>query len=123
MPIKRRGKDYHPSSKAEVHLRFALGRLRVNWRSLSLRELESYLRLIIIAERKCMPRFGLRPEPPTNRWVQPRLRRRRFAVIESLIVRGGRVSKAAAARVLPRSQTWPGVLVLVGNGVTDALGS
>ena len=121
MPITNRRKGYYPRSKAEANLRFALGRLRADWRTLSLPELESYLRHIIIAERKCMPQPGLRPEPPTNRWIQPRLRRRRLAAIESLVVRGGRVGKAAAARVLPRSHAWPGVMALVGKGATDVL--
>ena len=122
MPITSRRKGPYPSSKAEANLWFASGRLHADWRRMTRKELESYLRHIIIAERKCMPQRNRRSEPPTNRWLQPRLRRRRLEVAAALIAQGGRVSGLVTSRALPKQNVWPGVMALVGARAINLAG-
>ena len=100
-------------------LRFALARLSTDWRSLDPFGLEVLLRHLLMAEHRCMPHPSVIRERPTNRWLLPRLRRRRLEVAERLVARGGRVSHAALARVLPRGHDWPGLSALVGRHACD----
>lgn len=106
-------------SDAQANLRFALSRLSVDWRHLGPLELEVLLRHLLMAEHRCMPHRSVVPERPTNRWLLPRLRRRRLDVALRLVAAGGRVSHATLARVLPRGQDWPGISALVGRHASD----
>ncbi|WP_141100783.1 hypothetical protein [Roseateles aquatilis] len=106
-------------SDAAANLRFALSRLSVDWRHLEPPALEVLLRHLLTAEHRCMPHRSVVPERPTNRWLLPRLRRRRAEVAMRLVAIGGRVSHAALARVLPRGQDWPGISALVGRHARD----
>ncbi|WP_377157966.1 hypothetical protein [Roseateles sp. UC29_93] len=106
-------------SDAQANLRFALARLSTDWRGLDPFGLEILLRHLLMAEHRCMPHPSVLRERPTNRWLLPRLRRRRIEVAERLVALGGRVSHAALARVLPRGHDWPGVSALVGRHAWD----
>ncbi len=108
-------------SDAQANLRFALARLSTDWRSLDPFGLEILLRHLLMAEHRCMPHPSVLRERPTNRWLLPRLRRRRIEVAERLVAIGGRVSHAALARVLPRGHDWPGLSALVGRHAWDAV--
>ncbi len=108
-----------PRSDAQANLRFALARLGADWRHLDLLPLEVLLRHLLMAEHRCMPHPSVLRERPTNRWLLPRLRRRRLEVAERLVALGGRVSHAALARVLPRGHDWPGISALVGRHAWD----
>jgi hypothetical protein len=78
--------------------------------------LEAHLRLIVIAERYCVPRIEWRRRTaPTVRWLYPRLRRRRLEIARLLASAGGRVNPKVFARVLPKGRQWPGVMALVGK--------
>ena len=115
------GQSRVPASRsdAQANLRFALARLSADWRHLDLLPLEVLLRHLLMAEHRCMPHPSVLRERPTNRWLLPRLRRRRLEVAERLIALGGRVSHAALARVLPRGHDWPGISALVGRHAWD----
>lgn len=106
-------------SDAQANLRFALARLSTDWRHLDPFGLEVLLRHLLMAEHRCMPHPSVLRERPTNRWLLPRLRRRRIEVAERLVAVGGRVSHASLARVLPRGHDWPGVSALVGRHARD----
>ncbi|MDH0865476.1 hypothetical protein [Mitsuaria sp. GD03876] len=106
-------------SDAQANLRFALARLSTDWRQLEPLPLEILLRHLLMAEHRCMPHPSVLRERPTNRWLLPRLRRRRIEVAERLVALGGRVSHAALARVLPRGRDWPGISSLVGRHAWD----
>jgi hypothetical protein len=114
MPITNRAPGYYPKTKAEANLRFALSRLKIRWRQLNPRDLESHLRHLVLAERKCMPHRNKIPEAPTNHWLQPRLRWRRLEVTMHLVNQGGKVSRLVTSRVLPKA-AWQGVISLVGK--------
>jgi hypothetical protein len=122
MPITNRAPGYYSKSKAEANLRFALSRLKISWRQLNLKDLESHLRHLILAERKCMPHRNGLSAVPMNRWLQPRLRWRRLDVAMHLVKQGGRVSNVATSRVLPKG-AWPGVISLVGKQAKEPLAS
>lgn len=115
MPITSRRKGYRSKTKSGAHLRFARARLKVKWRRLNRNELESYLRLLVIAEHQCSPILGLRPESPRNAWIRPRLRIRRLKVAQRLKIMGGRMSEVVLQRVLPKYSNWPGAIYLVGK--------
>lgn len=117
MFMHRRAQFQQSHSDAEANLRFALSRLSVHWRSLEKPELEVLLRHLLMAEHRCMRHRNIVPERPTNRWLMPRLRRRRREVARRLVARGGRVSPMALKHVLPRDTEWPGVAALVGRQV------
>ena len=123
MPITSRRKGHRAKTKSEAHLRFAGSRLKANWRRLTREELESYLRLVVIAEHQCGPILGLRPESPRNTWMRPRLRRRRLQVAQQLRATGGRMSELVLKRVLPKYSTWPGAIYLVGKKSIPAAAS
>lgn len=106
-------------SDAQANLRFALARLSADWRHLDPLPLEILLRHLLMAEHRCMPHPSVLRERPTNRWLLPRLRRRRIEVAERLVALGGRVSHASLARVLPRGNDWPGISALVGRHAWD----
>ena len=106
-------------SDAQANLRFALARLSTDWRSLDPFGLEVLLRHLLMVEHRCMPHPSVIRERPTNRWLLPRLRRRRLEVAERLVARGGRVSHAALALVLTRGHDWPGLSALVGRHACD----
>ena len=106
-------------SDAQANLRFALARLSTDWRGLDLLELEVLLRHLLMAEHRCMPHPSVIRERPTNRWLLPRIRRRRVEVALRLVALGGRVSHASLARVLPRGNDWPGISALVGRHAWD----
>lgn len=108
-------------SDAQANLRFALDRLGTDWRRLDAFGLEVLLRQLLMAEHRCMPHPSVLRERPTNRWLLPRIRRRRIEVAERLVAIGGRVSHATLARVLPRGHHWPGILALVGRHAWDAV--
>jgi hypothetical protein len=120
MPITSRRKGHRAKTKAKAHLRVAGARLKAKWRRLSREELESYLRLVVIAEHQCGPILGLRPELPRNSWMRPRLRRRRLLVAQRLRILGGRMSELVLKRVLPRYSAWPGAIYLVGKKSASA---
>jgi hypothetical protein len=110
-----------PRSDAQANLRFALARLSADWRHLPPAPLEVLLRHLLMAEHRCMPHPSVLRERPTNRWLLPRIRRRRIEVAHRLIALGGRVSHATLARVLPRGHDWPGISALVGRHAWDAV--
>ena len=121
MPITSRRKGYRSKTKSEAHLRFARARLKVKWRRLNRDELESHLRLVVIAERQCSPKLGLRPERPRNTWMRPRLRLRRLEMAKRLKIMGGRMSELVLRWVLPKYSSWLGAIDLVGKkSITDA---
>ena len=115
MPITSRKPGPRAANRAQGQLCYALARLNVKWRNLTLAELERHLRHVIIAERHGMPHKAKFKEPPVHRYLQPRLRRRRLEVANSLLVHGTRINKAVLLRVLPRKNLWPGALALVGK--------
>ncbi len=104
-------------SDEQAHLHFALTRLKVAWRTLERAELEVLLRHLLMAEHRCTLHRHVVPERPTNRWLLPRLRRRRQTVARRLVARGGRVSPMALKHALPRGKDWPGLAALVGKQV------
>ncbi|UXH77150.1 hypothetical protein [Roseateles amylovorans] len=104
-------------SDEQAHLHFALTRLKVSWRALERPELEVLLRHLLMAEHRCTLHRNVVPERPTNRWLLPRLRRRRQTVARRLVARGGRVSPLALKHALPRGSDWPGLAALVGRQV------
>ena len=112
-------RPHAPRSDAQANLRFALARLGVDWRHLPLASLEVLLRHLLMAEHRCMPHPSVLRERPTNRWLLPRIRRRRIEVAQRLVALGGRVSHATLARVLPRGHDWPGISALVGRHAWD----
>ena len=123
MPITSRRKGPYLKSRGEANRKFALGRLRAKWRSASVAELETQLRLILIAERYCVPKIEWRTAP-TVRWLYPRLRRRRLEIAQLVALSGGRVNVQVFSRVLPKWRQWPGVLALVGKkAAVGAVGS
>lgn len=123
MPITSRRKGHRAKTNSEAHLRFAGARLKAKWRRMNPEELESYLRLVVIAEHQCSPTIGLRPEKPRNTWMRTRLRRRRLQVAPKLEAMGGRMSKLVFKRVLPKRSSWPGAIHLVGKRSATAAAS
>ena len=120
MPITDHRKGPYPTSRAKADHMQALKVLNSKWRALPVAELERYLQRVILIEKRCVPGMNLRrKEPPYIRSVHPRLRRRRIAVAERLHKLGGSINELVFARVLPRRDSWPGIMQLVGKKATN----
>ena len=83
--------------------------LAVRWRRLSQIDLETHLRILILAEHHAHPAYKYFDSEVSAF----RLRVARLAVARRFVARGGAVSRYVTSAALPSPRKWPGMVHLV----------
>jgi hypothetical protein len=93
----------------DAFLEFSRELLGTRWKSLNREDLESHLRLLILAECRARPTHSdFDPSLPAYRF-----RARRKEVARRFVELGGTVSHCVVSGALPQARRWPGIVRLV----------